>query len=252
MIPIILCDDDHFTLKLLSELLERAIRQSRADARLVCMASTGQELLQFIRSGGTYLYFIDYDLGRDSLNGIDLVRQIYWNDPSGKIVFVTSHGDKGMDILRSGVRPFGFIEKCVDQDKMVQEYVRYIKMAAPAQMEAAKESRIELPIGIDETVRLSISEILYVDSVKTVAHSICYHTFDGSEITIRETIEHAQEQLGEKFIRCHRSVLVNADHILSLQRGSIKLSNGISVSCALGRRKAILDELAKRKEKRDD
>ena len=110
MLPIILCDDDHFTLQLLSELLERAIRQSKAEAKLVCLASTGQELLQFIRGGGSYLYFLDYDLGRDSLNGVDLVRQIYHTDPGGKIVFVTSHGEKGMDILRSGVRPFGFIE----------------------------------------------------------------------------------------------------------------------------------------------
>ena len=252
MIPIILCDDDLFTLQLLSELLERAIRQSNIDARLVCMASTGQELLQFIRNGGTYLYFIDYDLGRDSLNGVDLVRQIYRVDPNGKIVFVTSHGDKGMDILRSGIRPFGFIEKCVDQNKMVREYIRYLKMAVPEEMEAAEEISIELPIGIDEMVRLAISKVLYVDSVTTVAHSICYHTFDGSEITVRETIEHAQEQLGEKFIRCHRSVLVNTDHILSLQGGTIKLSNGELVSCALGRRKTILDELEKRKEKRND
>ena len=248
MIPIILCDDDHFTLQLLSELLERAIRQSSIDARLVCMASTGQELLQFIRSGGTYLYFIDYDLGRDSLNGVDLVRQIYRIDPNGKIIFVTSHGDKGMDILRSGICPFGFIEKSVDQSKMVQEYIRYLKMAVPEEMKADDESSIELPIGLDETVRLAISGILYVDSVKTVAHSICYHTFDGSEITVRETIEHAQEQLGEKFIRCHRSVLANTDHILSLQGGMIKLSNGILVPYALGRRKAILAGMANRKE----
>lgn len=248
MIPIVLCDDDHFTLQLLSELLERAIRQSKIEAKQVCMASTGQELLQFIRSGGTHLYFIDYDLGQDSLNGVDLVRQIYRIDPNGKIVFVTSHGDKGMDILRSGVRPLGFIEKCVNQEEMVQEYIRYLKMAAPEQMKTAEGCSIELPISIDETVRLSISEILYVDSVKTVAHSICYHTFDGSEITIRETIDHAQEQLGETFIRCHRSVLINTNHILSLQSGTIKLSNGILVSCALGRKKAILEKMARGKE----
>ena len=60
--------------------------------------------------GGSYLYFLDYDLGRDSPNGVDLVRQIYHTDPGGKIGFVTGHGEKGMDILRSGVRPFGFIE----------------------------------------------------------------------------------------------------------------------------------------------
>ena len=55
MVAIVLCDDDPFTLQLLSELLERAIRQSKAE-----------EPLQFIRSGGSYLYFLDYDLGRDS------------------------------------------------------------------------------------------------------------------------------------------------------------------------------------------
>ena len=64
MVAIILCDDDPFTLQLLSELLERAIRQSRG--QLVCLASAGQEPLQFICSGGSYLYFLDYDLGRDS------------------------------------------------------------------------------------------------------------------------------------------------------------------------------------------
>lgn len=247
MLPIILCDDDHFTLQLLSTLLEQAIRQSKVEAKLVCLASTGQELIQFIHGGGTYLYFLDYDLGRDSLNGVDLVRQIYRTDPDGKIVFVTSHGDKGMDVLRSGVRPFGFIEKCIDQSKMIREYTRYLKMAAPEHVEKAEEHCIVLPIGVDEMVNLSVSEILYVDSVKSVAHSICYHTFDGSEITIRDTIEHAEEQLGDQFIRCHRSVLVNQEHILALQGGMIKLSNGLFVTYALGRRKAVLDRIEKRK-----
>ena len=64
MVAIILCDDDPFTLQLLSELLERAIRQSRG--QLVCLASAGQEQLEFILSGGRYLYVLDYDLGRDS------------------------------------------------------------------------------------------------------------------------------------------------------------------------------------------
>ena len=140
-------------------------------------------------------------------NGVDLVRQIYHTDPGGKIVFVTGHGEKGMDILRSGVRPFGFIEKCVDQNEMVREYIRYLKMAAPEQQNSAVGDAIELPIGIDETVRLPVSEILYVDSVKTVAHSICCH-LTGQGVTARETIEHAQEQLEDQVIRCRCSVLV--------------------------------------------
>lgn len=193
MLDIIICDDDQFTLQMLSTLLERAIGQSKTEASLVCLASTGQELLQFIHRGGSYLYFLDFDFGRDALNGIDLVRQIYQVDPDGKIVFVTSHTDKGMNILRSGVRPFGFIEKSVDQGKMVREYIHYLHMAAPQKGVPETGPFVELPTGIGETVRLAVSKISYVDTVKTAAHSICYHTFDGSEITVRDTLEHAQE-----------------------------------------------------------
>lgn len=82
-----------------------------------------------------------------------------------------------------------------------------MKMAVPEQQNSADGDTVELPIGIDEMVRLPVSEILYVDSVKTVAHSICCH-LTGQGVTARETIEHAQEQLEDQVIRCRCSVLV--------------------------------------------
>lgn len=241
MLKIIVCDDDHFTLHLTCDLLEKAIQANTVAARIVCLAASGGELLNFIRkSTDTHLYFLDFDLGRGELNGIDVARQIYRTDPNGKIVFVTSHGDKGMEILRSGVQAFGFMEKDPSQKRMIAEYSRYLKMAAPMVLDVEEAPFIMLSIGIDETVRFAVSEIAYVDSVKTVPHFICYHTFDGTEVTVRDTMEHALEQLGEGFIRCHRSVLVNKNHVVSLKKGMLKLSNGISVSCAMGKQKEIL------------
>lgn len=241
MLKIVVCDDDLFTLQLASKLLENAIKASKVEARIVCLASTGGELLNFIQnSSDSYLYFLDFDFGKTELNGIDLVRRIYQIDSNGKIVFVTSHTDKGIEILKSGIQAFGFIEKNPEQNKMIDEYSKYLKMAVPIAKDMAVVSYIELPIGIDETVQLSISEIAFVDSVKAVAHSICYHTFDGSEVTVRDTIEHAQELLGENFIRCHRSVLINKTHVVSLKNGLLKLSNGAVVSYAMRKRKDIL------------
>ncbi len=242
MLKIVICDDDQFTLQLAASMVEKAIRTSKAEARIVCLASAGGELLNFIQNKSeSYLYFLDFDFGKTELNGIDLVRRIYQTDPEGKIVFVTSHTDKGMEILRSGIQAFGFIEKNPQQNKMVEEYIKYLKMAASIPSDSPVISFIELPIGIDETVRLSIQEIAFVDSVKTVAHSICYHTFDGSEVTVRDTIEHARDMLGEDFIRCHRSVLVNKNHVVSLKNGILKLSNGAAVSCAMGKRKDVIE-----------
>ena len=249
MLKIVVCDDDRFTLELISGLLDKAISISKVEARIVCLASTGRELLNYIQNTpDSHLYFLDFDLGKSELNGIDLVRKIYQADPQGKVVFVTRHGDKGMEILRSGIRAFGFIEKRPEQKQMVAEYVRYLVMAEPVAdkstgaLGVAQEVGpwIELPIGIDEAVTLQVPDISFVDSVKTVAHSICYHTFDESEVTVRDTIEHAQELLGEDFIRCHRSVLVNKNHVLSYKNGLLQLSNGAAVSCALGKKKAVM------------
>ena len=98
MLPVIVCDDDSFTLHTISELVKRSIESCGQNARIACLTASGRELLGFIQKNpGTYLYFLDFDLGRQELNGIDLVRQIYQTDPQGKIVFVTSHTDKGME-----------------------------------------------------------------------------------------------------------------------------------------------------------
>lgn len=110
MVPIVLCDDDPFTLQLLSELLERAIRQSKAEANLSVWPLLVRSRSSLSAAVEAISIFSIMTWEGIPPNGVDLVRQIYHTDPGGKIVFVTGHGEKGMDILRSSVRPFGFIE----------------------------------------------------------------------------------------------------------------------------------------------
>ena len=76
MLKIILCDDDDFTLKLIQGLLEKAIEISKTDAQIVCKASSGMDILNFIhKNAGPYLYFLDFNFGRQELNGIDLAKK---------------------------------------------------------------------------------------------------------------------------------------------------------------------------------
>lgn len=242
MLKIKICDDDDFTVRLIHGLLEKAIEISKIDAQIVCKASSGVDILNFIhKNAGSFLYFLDFDFGRKELNGIDLAKKIYQYDANGKIVFVTSHGEKGMAILQSGVQAFGFIEKDPNQQSMIASLVKYLKMTVPALCQIPDSPILELTIGIDETTCLALSDIIYVDSVKTVAHSICYHTFNGSEITVRDTIEHALKLLGTGFIRCHRSTIVNKEQVVSVKNGLVKLSNGVMVCCAIGKRKELME-----------
>ncbi len=242
MLKIIICDDDEFTIKFIHRLLDKAIEISKIEAQIVCKVSSGADILNFIqKNAGPYLYFLDFDFGRKELNGIDLTKKIYQYDANGKIVFVTSHGEKGLAILQSGVQAFGFIEKDPNQQVMIASLARYLKMTVPALCQIPEPPMLELQIGIDETIRLALSDIIYVDSVKTIAHSICYHTFNGSEITVRDTMEHALKRLGTGFIRCHRSVIVNKEQVVSVKNGFVKLSNGVMVCCAIGKRKELME-----------
>ena len=238
MLKIILCDDDSFTLSMFSDLLGKAIDRLKLPAKLVCRASTAQELLHFITANpDTYLFFLDLDMGLASLNGLDIGQLIREKSPDSKIVYVTSHIERTLDILKSGVEPFGFIEKDYNQRLMLHEFSECLKKALKKQGAYSpcghEEPSIELPIGIDETISIPISSITYVEALKTAAHNICYHTFDGSQITVRDTLRHALSLLGENFVQTHRSVIANRMYIIGTEHSQVKLSNGVSIACAL-------------------
>lgn len=242
MLKLVLCDDDAFTLKMLSELLNRTIEKYQFPAAVQCRASSARELLGFISANpGSYLFFLDLDMGSSSLNGLDLGQLIRERAPCSKIVYVTSHTEKMMDILKSGVEPFGFIEKDWDQEMMIREFAACLRKTLKKQGDistaAVSEPSIELPIGIDETVTLPVSSITYIEALKSSAHNICYHTFDGSQITVRDTLRHALTLVGENFVQAHRSVLVNRTYIIGTEHSQLKLSNGDTAACALGKLK---------------
>lgn len=97
MLHISACDDDDFTLRQIGRMLEQAIEKSREKATLSCLARTGKDLLRSLESHeGPNLIFLDFDLGRQSFNGMDLVRYLY----------------------------------DTDQNAMIQAFSRYIRMAA--------------------------------------------------------------------------------------------------------------------------
>lgn len=77
---------------------------------------------------------------------------------------------------------------------------------------------------------------MYLDSDKSLPHCISCHLLRGSDITFRGTLDHMEEELGDAFFRCHRSVLVNTAMIVGMHGAMIRLSDGKEVPCAVGKR----------------
>jgi len=241
MLGIIICDDDRFMLDMSTQAARLCIDDK--NARILCATQDSKDVLLYIeKNPGSYLYFLDIDFGKDCLNGVDIAKQIKQKEPLSKIVFVTSHADMGMDILKSGVEAFGFIEKTADTYKLLQGYRKYLRLAQARLQDksTADEPVIKLLVGIDEYVSLPISQILYVETDKTISHFVRYHTVDGSSISVRDTIEAVLKNLGSDFMKSHRSVIINKNHVVKVSDGVVHFAGGERAACSFRLKNEVL------------
>ncbi len=235
MLRIILCDDDKFILGLSSNKINEIITANRLDAKIVSITMNSNELFSYINNNpAQYLIFLDLDFGSGRLNGIDIAKKLRETDSDCKIVFTTNHHEMAMDVLKSGVEPFGFLEKSSDISKLSTGYQKYIQMILNKQeKELCSDGKsILLNVGIDESISISLDDVVFVETEKNVSHGITYHTLNGSTLTIISTLDAEQGRLGDMFIRTHRSYLVNKMHVLGMSDGYIKLSNQQEVPCS--------------------
>lgn len=246
MLQLILCDDDRFILKLSQEKLEELNERYQLGIRIDCCTTNSQEMLRYLSENpGNYLIFLDLDFGEGKLNGIDVARKAKQLSKESKVVFLTNHQEMAMQVLSSGVEPFGFLEKTTDFQQLSQGFLRYSKMAAQTfaqsakQQNPVKDKQIQLIVGIDEKIILEESQILYLEAEKSVSHGITYHTLDGSGITVRDTMEHCQEKLGQGFLRIHRSLLVNRRYVVGMKGSQVRLSNGEMLPCSVRMQKEV-------------
>ena len=127
MLRIILCDDDPFILQLSADKINEMIEANGLDAKIVSIAVNSSELFSYLRNNPSqYLIFLDLDFGSGKLNGIDVAKTLRRTDSDCKIVFTTNHHEMAMDVLKSGVEPFGFLEKSSDISKLTDGYRKYI------------------------------------------------------------------------------------------------------------------------------
>ena len=242
MLKIILCDDDQFILHLGTEKINEMIEVNGFNAKIVSIASGSNELFSYIRNNPSqYLIFLDLDFGNGKLNGIDVAKALRQTDSDCKIVFTTNHHEMAMDVLKSGVEPFGFLEKSSDISKLADGYRKYIVMLLNKTRPEAPDNTETILLNpcLDESVSVLLDDIVFIETEKNVSHGITYHTVNGSVLTIISTLDAELERLGDSFIKVHRSYLVNRKHILRMKDGFLKLSNQQEVPCSFRMRNEV-------------
>lgn len=210
MIKIYLCDDEDTVRHQIQTALKWKILAENYDMKIECCSANAQELLDAVENDKQGIYFLDVDLKDEVWDGFQLGRELRRRDPHGILVYITNYGDlawrtfqyhlEAFDYIVKGPEPIGpSASRCLDE--------------IHARLLAERQTPTEtFTLRTGEMVRyIPLSDILFFETAPT-PHHVFLHT-PSSRIDFLGSLNELEIQLGDQFIRTHRSYLVSADKI---------------------------------------
>ena len=225
MLNIFLCEDNPRQRNLMSELIQKTILIEDFDLNLACVTGNPHEVLDTIeKQPQTGLYFLDIDLGCD-INGLTLAQEIRKHDPRGFIVFVTTHSEMSYMTFTYKVEAMDFIVK--DRPNELQSRIHQCIINAYQKYSSAN-NHTEKTFCVktaDHEYCIAFDDILYFETSQN-PHKLLLHTME-SILEFPGKMKDILLKLDERFILCHRSFLVNKNHIkeIHLKDRTILMNN---------------------------
>jgi two-component system LytT family response regulator len=204
----------------------RMLLAEHADIELVGEAGNGTEALALVERVRPDLLLVDVQM--PGMNGLELAAAL----PSGctpAIVFITAYDEFALAAF--DVRALDYVLKPID-DQRFAEAIRRARMQHDRVRASARPSRLSIRDG-DSIVLLPIDDI---DWIEAADYYVEIHAGERSYL-MRETMQRLQEQLDDRFVRIHRSRLVNRERVVEIRnegRGEtvVVLGGGVALRVA--------------------
>lgn len=177
------------------------------------------------------LVFLDVDLGKGFLNGMETAEKLRALDSMVLLIFVTNmpqYAPDGYNVnaLDYCLKPISYSNLSVKLDKAVK--VLSQRKGVPVKIKDKKGTRI-----------LSSGDIMYIE---VMGHDLIFHTADETILSYGGLSERESELSSHDFARCSASVLVNLSYVKGLYGDEIAIGNE-RVRIGRSKKKAFLDQL---------
>lgn len=160
---------------------------------------------------------LDIEMG--VVNGVELAKTIRQENEQVQLVFITGFPD----FIAEGyeVAALHYLMKPVIPEKLHRVLDRAAK-------NRNKSEPILLLNANGEQVRLTLSSLLWLESE---GHFVRFHTADTA-YTVRVSLSTAEKELDSRFIRCHRTCIVNLSAVSRITKTDVILDNGTMLPLA--------------------
>lgn len=217
MINIAICDDNMEELEAISTFVSKNIEDLNIPFKIISF-NEGQDLIEHISYSKNIFDIIFLDIYMKASNGIDIARQVRKFDKECRIIFITSSKDHAVDSY--DVRAIYYILKPINEEKLSNA----IKLAIESLNKENKQIIIKNKKG---TYKIFYKDILYAESKARIVN---IYLQSGEVISFYSKLEDFFQSLqDERFLKCHKSFIVNMDYILKIENTYIFIGNNINI-----------------------
>lgn len=225
MIDIYICEDNAEQLCMFEKYAASTIAFEALDMRIVRSTSDPHLILKDIASAENIgAFFLDIDLKSD-MTGMILAQQIRQLQPRCFIIFITAHSEMSSLTFRYKVEALDFIVKdSVDTIKKgIRECLLNIQEKHHSMNNITKPFIIRYP---DKHIAIDYDDILFFETSGNI-HKILLH-MSHTIMEFTGQLKEIEMQLDDRFCRCHRSYIINRDHIAEIDLNNlvIHMKNG--------------------------
>ena len=229
VIETIVVDDEPLAAALIRSYVERT-----PFLHLVGEAHSAEEALELIKDHPVDLMYLDIKMPR--ITGLELARMI---PQSVKVVFTTAYSDHAVEGFR--VDALDYLLKPVSYEEFLESAMR-----AQRDMMPAEESRIQpgghlLVKSEYRLLRIPFGDIEYIEGLKDYVK--IFVAGESKAILSLMSIKSLEDGLpSDKFMRVHRSFIVNIDKVRVVERNCI-IMGGRAKPVSDSNRKAFMERI---------
>jgi len=234
-IRVLVVDDESLARRNLTVLL-----RGDPDIGSVAECASGLEAVEEIRKSKPDLVFLDVQM--PECDGFDVL-ELLGSDLPPTIIFVTAHDEYALRAFEAGA--LDYLLKPFDDARFGRALHRAKERLAhylPAPPRAAQRIVVR---SQGQVLFLSVTDI---DWIEAAGYYACLHVGSDTHILRRSLMELEQDLGDEKFIRIHRSIVVNLERIrgLELQTGGeyeVVLKSKVRLRLSRRYRKRLQDRM---------
>lgn len=216
MLKAIAIDDEPFALEVI-----KAHAQKVSFLQLQETFVSAKEALEYLKKNPINVIFLDINM--PDISGLDF-SQLLPDDTS--VIFTTAYSQYAVDAFN--LNAVDYLTKPIEFTRFMKSCQKAYEIAQKAKGEIVETPYLFVKDGYD-LVRIVLDDLLYIQS-------------DGNYLTFREkarktltrmTMTEAMESLPKnKFMRVHKSYLVNLNHVLKVERHQISVTDDTFVPIA--------------------